>query len=100
MSNKATVNGKYLMYRGKPLLREKNAICYGDMDDEYVLFMLILSNKTVNGKEVPDRILIQILSTDMSLSPSEKLIKQGEKNGLFNAFDIGLIWLDRALNAA
>ena len=99
MSEKATIKGKYLMYRGKPLLREKNAICYGDMDDKYILFMLIISNKTINGSEVPDRILIQILSTDMSLSPSEKLIKQGEKKGLFDAFDIGLIWLDRALNA-
>ena len=100
MNKRELIKGKYLMFRGKPLLREKNAICYGDLDDGYVLFMLILTNKTVNGCEVPDRILIQILKTDPSLSSAEKIVKQGEKHGLYEAFDIGLIWLDRAISAA
>ena len=39
MEDKPIVNGKYLMYRGKPLVREKNVICYGNMSDKYVLFM-------------------------------------------------------------
>ena len=29
-----TVDGKYLMLRGKPLVREKQQICYGDMNDK------------------------------------------------------------------
>ena len=33
--------GKYLMYKGKPLVRENNFICYGDMEDEYILFLMI-----------------------------------------------------------
>ena len=36
---------------------------------------MILSNKKENGIEVPDRILIQILSTD----EKQRIIKQGEK---------------------
>ena len=93
------VEGKYLMYRGKPLIREKNAICYGSMEDKCVLFMIILTNKKVGDMEVPDRIIIQILKTDPDTPDAEKVVKQGEKQGLFNAFDIGLIWLERA-NAA
>ena len=54
---------------------------------------MILTNKIENGNEVPDRILIQILSTE----EKNKIIKQGEKSGLYEALDIGTIWLERAL---
>ena len=87
------VEGKYLIYKGKPLVREKNVICYGDMSEKCNLFLMILSNKKENGIEVPDRILIQILSTD----EKQRIIKQGEKSGLYNALDIGMVWLERAL---
>ena len=90
------VEGKYLMYKGKPLVREKNVICYGDMSDKYVLFLMALTTKkTEDGKEIPDHILAQIISTDPKKSPSEKLEKQFEKNGLYDAIDIGLIWLEK-----
>lgn len=100
MSEKATVNGKYLMYCDKPFVRDNNTICYGDMTDDYVLFMIILTNKTVEGAkgkktEVPDRILVQILSTDQTKSPADRIAKQFDKNGLYDAMDIGLIWLDK-----
>ena len=97
----ADANGKFLMFRGKPLVRERNAICYGDMSDKYVLYMLILSNKTIespDGKtktEVPDKILVQIISTDTNKKPADRMEKQFEKSGLMDAFDIGLIWLNR-----
>ena len=42
---KAIEAGNYIMFRDKPFIREKNAICYGRMDDKYILFMLILSEK-------------------------------------------------------
>ena len=87
------VEGKYLMYRGKPLVREKNVIVYGDMRDEYYLFLMILTTKKVGDIETPDKILIQILSTD----GKQTIIKQGEKSGLYDALDIGTIWLERAL---
>ncbi len=96
MAEKALLEGKYLMYKGKPLVREKNAICYGSMDDKYILFLIILTNKTVNGVTVPDRIIVQVVSTDPSADPQTKIYRQGEKQGLFDALDFGTIWLDRA----
>ncbi len=93
---KELLKGKYLMYKGKPLVREKNAICYGSMDDRYVLFLIILTNKTVNDVQVPDRIIVQVISTDPTVPASQKVFKQGEKRGLYDALDIGLIWLARA----
>lgn len=96
MSEKALLDGKYLMYKGKPLVREKNAICYGSMDDKYVLFLIILTNKTVDGVSVPDRVIVQVISTDPNAEADKKMYRQGEKQGLYDAFDIGLIWLERA----
>ena len=46
----STVDGSYLMYRGQPLVREDNVICYGSMDDEYILQMIIMSTKEEGGQ--------------------------------------------------
>lgn len=94
MSEKMPLNGKYLMYKGKPLVREKNLICYGNMTDKYYLSMLILTNKTVGSVEIPDNVLVQVLTT----GENPKIIKQGNKSGLYDAFDIGTVWLERALS--
>ena len=63
----------------------------------------ILTNKTVETaagekKEIPDKILVQILSTDVTKNPVERIAKQFEKNGLYDAMDIGLIWLEKLNN--
>ena len=42
--------------------------------------------------------LVQILSTDPSKSPAEKVAKQFDKDGFYDALDIGLVWLGK-LNA-
>lgn len=85
-------NGNYLMFRGKPLVREGQQICWGDMNDKYVLVLGIMSTKKVGGKDVPDQILIQIQSTS-----DGKVVKFGSKNGLYEAFEYGMIWLDSEL---
>ena len=100
MADVKYVEGQNLVFRGKPLLREGNTFCYGSMSDKYVLFMMVLSNKTVKDEEgksveIPDKIILQVLSTDTSKPPHERVVKQFDRNGLFDAMDIGLIWLDR-----
>ena len=92
MADIKALNGAYLTYQGKPLIREKNSYCYGDMHDPAVLFLLVLSNKKVGDAEIPDRVLIQVLSTK-----DRSLIKQGEKSGLYQALETGLVWLAHEL---
>ena len=87
------VSGEYLEYKGKPLVRAGNTICYGDMSEKCILILEIMSYKDVDGNSLPDKIFIQIID---SKDPN-KVIKQGEKNGLHDAFSIGLVWLERAL---
>lgn len=89
------VEGKYLEYLDKPLVREGDTICYGDMSEKCILILEIMSYKEVDGKKVPKNILIQVID---SKDPN-KIIKQGTKEGLYDAFSIGLVWLDLALKA-
>ena len=90
------VEGKYLEYLDKPLVREGDTICYGDMNEKCILILEIMSYKEVDGKRVPKNILIQVID---SKDPN-KIIKQGMKDGLYDAFSIGLVWLDLALKAS
>jgi len=92
-----TVEGKYLEYKGRPLVREDNTICYGFMEDPYILQMTIMTTKPYHGHDVADKVLIQILKTDASLSAQEKIVKQDMKNSLTEALDLGIIWLERLL---
>lgn len=92
------VEGKYLEYKGKPLVREGNTICYGDkLAESCFLLLEIMSYKKdeASGEEVPDKILIQIID---SKDPN-RIIKQTDKSGLFDAFSLGVVWLERELAA-
>jgi len=88
---------KFLEYRGKPLVRNGNTIYYGNMNDPYVIILQIMGTKEANGEEVADRVLIQLVSTDPDCRPKDRIVKKSEKKGLYNAMDIGTIWLERAL---
>ena len=89
---KALVEGKFLEYLDKPLVREENTICYGDMNEKCILILEIMSYKKVGDKELPDDVLIQVID---SKDPN-KILKQGMKKGLHDSFSIGLVWLDLA----
>ncbi len=86
-----------LKYKGKPLVRSKKEIYYGDMADPFVVFMQILSTKEQNGEQEPDKIMVMLLSSDTTLAPKDRIIKQSIKNGLYNALDYASIMLGRAL---
>ena len=109
-----TVEGKFLEYKGRPLVREDNTICYGFMEDPYVLQLTIMTTKMYHDREVPDKVLIQILKTDSSLSAQEQrelklniqkiweefeLLQEEEKEEM-SAFTIALIILCIALAIA
>jgi hypothetical protein len=89
------VEGEYLQYQGKPLVREDNTIIYGDLNhDPYVLVLEIMSYKEEGGEKVPDVVLIQIVDAK---DPDRNTVQQGKKNGLHDAFALGLTWLDLKL---
>ena len=93
----ATVKGNFLMYKDRPMVREGNTIIYGNMDDEYILSLIIMNEKEYMGKSVPDKVIVQVMKTDPQLSDGEKIVKQDLKNGLYEAFELGMIWLERLI---
>ena len=88
-----------LTYKGKPLVRSGNMLYYGDMSEKCVVVLQILTNKTVGDMTVADKIQVQLLSTDPEVRMKDRILKKSEKNGLYNAMDIGSIWLERTLNS-
>ena len=70
------IEGNYIEYKGKPLVREGNEIYYGFMSDKFYLYMLI-----------------------MPTDGSGKVEKQKMVTSLFEAFDLGTAWLERANRA-
>ena len=87
------IQGKFIEYKGKPLVREGNEIHYGFMSDKYRLFMLIMSEKKASRLDVqiPDMVLVQILAND----GSGEIKNQKMVSGLYEAFDLGTAWLER-----
>lgn len=89
---------KFLMYKGKPLVRCGNTIYYGNSYDPYVILINIVSTKKVGELNVADRVSVQLFNTDPDVRPRDRIVKKSEKKGLYAAMDIGSIWLKRALN--
>ena len=91
------IQGKFIEYKGKPLVREGNEIYYGFMSDKFYLFMMIMSEKKASrlDLQIPDKILVQILPTD----GSGNIEKQKMVSGLYEAFDLGTAWLERCNRA-
>ena len=93
----STVDGDFILYKNRPLVREDNIICYGNVADKYIIQMIIMSEKEYKGKNVPDQVYVQLLKTDTTLPMSERVVKESMKSGLTDAFDIGIAWLERYL---
>lgn len=93
----ATVNGDFLIYKDRPLVREENIICYGCMEEPYILQLIIMSTKEFRGQTVPDKVVVQLLTTDTTVPPLKRVVKQSIQEGLSGAMDLGIDWLERAL---
>ena len=88
---------EFLNYKDKPLVRSGNTIYYGDMAEAYVIRFNILSAKKEGGNEVPDKIQVQLLKSDIQLPDKDRVVKETTKSTMFEALDFGFVWLERAL---
>ena len=83
--------------KGKPLMRSGKTLYYGSPAENYAAMLKILTTKE-DEQKIAERVLVQILSTDETLPPKERIIKKTEKTGLYEALHIASIWLERSLN--
>lgn len=96
--NNSLPKSKFFMYKGKPLVRCKDTLYYGNMFDKYVVMLQVITKETSHDIQISKNIKIQLMSTDTNLSPQDMVIKKTEKVGLYNALDVASIWLNRALH--
>ena len=97
-----------LTYKGRPLVRCGNDIYYGSMTEPYIVYLQVLNTKKENGVDVADKVHIILLSTDDSklvtfgrfpysgnrtTAEDERIVRQANKVGLFNALSFGDIML-------
>ena len=87
-----------LTYKGRPLVRCGNDLYYGSMKDPYVVYLHILTTKPENGVQVADKVHIVLMSTDQSKPEMERIVRQANKVGLYNALSFGDIMLQGVLN--
>lgn len=86
-----------LEYKGRPLRRRDNLIYYGSMSDEYIIMMQISETEKVQDLEVPKRVSVQLQLTDPDVKSRDRVVKQTEKAGFYEAIDVAAVWLERAL---
>ncbi|MFT3950496.1 MAG: hypothetical protein QM689_00685 [Oscillospiraceae bacterium] len=89
----ATPQRSFFSYKGYPLVRKGNEIYYGNMSDDYVVWMQILSTSTISGIEVANKIRLFKIATDDTVPAAQKIVNTTEKNGLYEALDIANAWL-------
>ena len=82
-------------YKGKPLLRCGNQLYYGDIDSKYIARFTIEGSADVKGLSVANRVTIDLMTNEGE--ERSRIIKQAERDGLYKALDIGMFWLEDAL---
>ena len=87
----------FLTYKDKPLVRKGNEIYYGDMSQSHVVKFEILSTKKTDGGELPEKVKVMLLKSDIQLSDKDRIVKETTKDSFFEALDFGFVWLERAV---
>ena len=67
------------------------------MNDPYVVCLTVKNADDLKDITLAKDVTIQLLSTDDTVSPKDRIIKKSEKDGLFTALDLGATWLERQL---
>lgn len=86
-------------YKGHPLQRKDNIIYYGSFADKYIIMIQILDTKKVKDLDVGTKVSVQLQLTDPSIKSRDRVVKKSEKDGLYAALDVAVVWLERALAA-
>ena len=88
---------KALEYKGHPLQRKDNFIYYGSFADKYIAMLQILDTKKVKDLDVATKVSVQLQLTDPSIKSRDRVVKKTEKESLYDAIDVAVVWLERAL---
>ena len=86
----------FLTYKELPLVRKGNEIYYGDMSEAQVVKFEVLSTKKTDGADLPEKVKVILMKSDMQLAEKDRIVKETTKDNFFDALDVGFVWLERA----
>lgn len=100
MSSEKIANNKkkkspFFCYKGRPLVRSKDTIYYGNVEDGCVVKMRVKSSNLVKDLNVSGSVSVQMIDTDPETPAEEKIVKVSEKQGLYQALDVAEAWLQK-----
>ncbi len=85
---------EYLKYKDKLLLRKGNEIYYGNPGDKYMVVFRVTDSEKLGDIEMAKNVVIELRTNSENNS---QIMRQAEREGLYKAFDIGMYWLEDAL---
>lgn len=86
---------EFLMYKGFPLVRSNKEIYYGNMSDEFVATIRIVSTHKENELDIADKLKVTLMRTAKDIDAKDMIVKTSDRNTLFEALDVANIWLTR-----
>lgn len=87
-----------LFYKGRPLVRRGNVMYYGFLDDKYLIQIVEQRTEKLMDTEIGSKVSVQLQTNNTKLRGKERIIKKSEREGLFAALDLGVVWLEDALS--
>ena len=79
-----------LLYKNIPLVKRGNLIVYGNLNDDVYVQMEIMGSDNFQGLDIANDVVVTLVENG-------RITKKTEKDGLFRALDIGVVWLEAAL---
>lgn len=90
-----------MTYKGRPVVRDNNKLYFGEPTNPFMIVLTVLENKQTGNTVLPSRVLVQLQNTDPALAMSgDKIVKEGERKNLYDALELGSIWLEKQLSEA
>lgn len=83
----------FFTYKGLPLVRKGNQLYFGNMYDEFVVWIEIKGTQKVGDVDVANSVMIRKMATDPTLPPNQAIVKTAKKDSLYEALDIACAWL-------
>lgn len=88
---------KDFTYKGKPVYRQGNTIYYGDLAEDLILVLEITETEKVGDYDVAKKVKFHIQDNTGEIGKGVNY-RSGERDNLYEAFDIGSWWLQDALD--
>lgn len=85
----------FLMYKGFPLVRKNKDIYYGNMSDEFVANIRVISTHKEKELDVADKVKVTLMRTAKDIDAKDMIVKTSDRNSLYEALDVANIWLTR-----